>query len=621
MLINRRLDLDGLRAIAVFSIIIYHANITIFGNEIFKSGFFGVDIFFVISGYLITLTILNELTNTGTFSFSHFYEKRIRRIFPTLFFVIFVSIPFAWIYLVPNNLIDYFKSIITSLSFSSNFYFWFSGKQFGMDGLKPFLHTWSLSVLVQYYIIFPLCLYILFKYFRKFLIYILIIGLLISLVLADWGSKNHSSFNFFVLPTRIWELLAGSILAYFEIINGHRSKNKMLNSLLPSIGFLLIGCSLLFFNVKMFHPSFYTLTPIIGVCLIIWFSNKDELTTKILSNKLFVAIGLISYPLYLWHYPILLVARINGFIQGDIINKILIILLILILSVFSYHFIEKFFRNKKNKFKDIFSIIILNYLIFFSLHIFLLKNESLMLDRKNFEYNVLENTRGIWEKCAIDEIINDNYCKIGAFDNKVFLIGDSHLLPLINDLGKKLNQKNYELNNLIQPALIYRGKSKSRDDKRVNFLKNIKNSILIFGGYYHRIDKDELNLIYNYYKEDFELFLKNNNKIIFLTPIPTVPFDPIKELNLVMKNKKIDISINKTDVIKRNKLAINFINKFKDISILDLNNIFCDMLKCYAISPDKIILKSDDDHPSLKGAEMMNDLIMKEIEKIELKFN
>jgi peptidoglycan/LPS O-acetylase OafA/YrhL len=123
------------------------------------------------------------------------------------------------------------------------------------------------------------------------------------------------------LPTRGWELLAGSILAYFEITNGKRSENKTLNLILPTIGLILIGHSILFFNDEMFHPSFYTLSPIIGVCLIIWFSNKDELITKILSTKLFVGIGLISYSLYLWHYPIFAFVRISDIFSSHLYLK------------------------------------------------------------------------------------------------------------------------------------------------------------------------------------------------------------------------------------------------------------------------------------------------------------
>ena len=294
MKLTYRPEIDGLRAIAVGAVILYHAQITILGYQLFKGGFIGVDIFFVISGYLITSLILKELVTTGTFSFKHFYERRIRRILPVLLFVMLVSLPFAWIYLLPVNFLDFSKSIIFSLGFSSNFYFNYSGLQYGnFNGLfKPFLHTWSLSIEEQFYILFPIILLITFKYFKKYLIHTLLISFVISLGLADWSSRNYSEVSFYFLHTRMWELLAGSILAYFEITNGHRSQNQRLNLILPTIGLLLIGHSILFYNDEMFHPSFYTLSPIIGVCLIIWFSNKkDELITKILSTKLFVGIG------------------------------------------------------------------------------------------------------------------------------------------------------------------------------------------------------------------------------------------------------------------------------------------------------------------------------------------
>jgi hypothetical protein len=171
---------------------------------------------------------------------------------------------------------------------------------------------------------------------------------------------------------------------------------------------------------------------------------------------------------------------------------------------------------------------------------------------------------------------------------------------------------------LIEPSFFYR--RELRNDKRINLLKNTKNSIFIFGGYYQREDENKLDLIYPYYKSDFELFL-SNNQIIFLTPIPEIDFDPVNDLYLIKKSKKIDISIDKKDVINRNKYAVDFINRFKNISIIDLNNVFCDHEKCYAVTLNKIILKSDNDHPSLKSSEMINNLIIKEIETIKLKSN
>src|SRR5210317_818041 len=260
MKLTYRPEIDGLRAIAVVAIILYHAEITILDHEPFKGGFIGVDIFFVISGYLITSIILKELVTTGSFSFKHFYERRIRRILPPLLFVMLVSLPFAWMYLLPTSLVDFSKSILYSLGFSSNFYFYYSGQEYGAESglLKPFLHTWSLSVEEQFYILFPIILLVTFKYFRNYLIHILILGFVVSLGLAEWTIRNYPSTSFYFLHTRMWELLAGSILAYFEITLGHRSKNRILNLLLPSVGLLLIGYSIWFFNYNTFHPSLYT---------------------------------------------------------------------------------------------------------------------------------------------------------------------------------------------------------------------------------------------------------------------------------------------------------------------------------------------------------------------------
>ena len=335
---NYRPEIDGLRAFAVLGVILYHANITFSGIQPFKGGFIGVDIFFVISGYLITSIILNELTTTGSFSFKYFYERRIRRIIPVLLFVMISSIPFAWMYLMPENLIDYSYSQLSSLGFGSNFYFWDIGQKYGaMNGLlKPFLHTWSLSVEEQFYIFFPLTLLIVLKYCRKYLIQVLIFNFIFSLILAEWTSRNYPSISFYFIHTRVWELMAGSILAYLEITFGRENKNKFFCYSFPIIGFLLILHSFFFFNDQMLHPSIYTLSPIVGTSLIIWFSNKDEIITKILSLKIIVGIGLISYSLYLWHYPIFAFARISNLIQGEIYNKLLLGMTILILSIISY---------------------------------------------------------------------------------------------------------------------------------------------------------------------------------------------------------------------------------------------------------------------------------------------
>ena len=373
MKINYRPEIDGLRAIAVIAVIVYHIKINILNYEILSGGFVGVDIFFVISGYLITLIILKELYLTGTFSFKQFYERRVRRILPALLVVMLVSLPFAWIYLIPNSFVDFSKSIIYSLLFNSNFYFWSSGQEYGADSglLKAYLHTWSLSVEEQFYIIFPIFLLLIFKFLRKYIIYFFILGFITSLFVADWGSKNYPFFNFYILPTRGWEILAGSILAYYEHKRIEHNKNQILNLLLSTIGLLLILYSIIFFNEQTFHPSFQTLFPIVGVCLVIWFTKKDGLVGTLLSSKIFVWIGLISYSLYLWHYPIFSFDRIIGFSDHHISRKIFLVISLFLVSFCSYYFVEKPARDKSISFRKIFKLIIFSYsvLIMFNLSV------------------------------------------------------------------------------------------------------------------------------------------------------------------------------------------------------------------------------------------------------------
>jgi peptidoglycan/LPS O-acetylase OafA/YrhL len=608
MKLTYRPEIDGLRAIAVGAVILYHAQITILGHQPFSGGFIGVDIFFVISGYLITSIILKELVTTGSFSFKHFYERRIRRILPALLFVMLASLPFAWMYLLPNNLLEFSKSILYSLGFSSNFYFHYSGLEYSVEGLQhPFLHTWSLSVEEQYYILFPIVLLITFKYFRKYLIHILILGFLISLGLADWSSRNYPSASFYFLHTRMWELLAGSIIAYFEITIGHRSQNKILNFILPFIGLILIGHSIIFFNDEMYHPSFYTLSPIIGVCLVIWFSNKDELFTKIISTRLFVGIGLISYSLYLWHYPIFVFAAKLNISDGNIFIKLLMGVFILILSTVSYYFIEKPFRGTKIKFKKVFVILFLKFLLVLSisvyflslkLHPFLTKYSG---EHKNFELNY--NYNNFSDKKNVF-IIGNSYADnlLNIFSNNKRLVDDYYFYTAVADnLGA-----NYQIECLVD---FFKEKKLICDKNLFSFLHTQykKSNYIVFA---ERFDEGK-----TYLRDDFDKiteFLKKDKKkfIVFLDDISGADMLDIyihrkgRLPNLYELEKLENEFFEKVMNWKKNKLK-----KVKDklsknnIKFLTRSELFCDYSekKCHLIKNDNK-LYSDYGHLTNNGA-------------------
>ena len=687
MKLTYRPEIDGLRAIAVIAVILYHAQITILGHKPFKGGFIGVDIFFVISGYLITSIILKELLTTGSFSFKHFYERRIRRILPALLFVMLVSLPFAWMYLIPSSFIDFSKSTLYSLGFNSNFYFWYSGEKYGAESglLKPFLHTWSLSVEEQFYILFPIVLLVTFKYFRKYLIQILILGFIVSLGLADWGSRNHPSFNFYILPTRGWELISGSILAYFEIKFGYRSKNKILNLILPSIGFFLVGHSILFFNDKMFHPSFFTLSPIIGVCLIIWFSSKNELITKILSTKLFVGIGLISYSLYLWHYSIFAFARIKNNTPSEY-DKFEWVVLSIILSLISYFFVERPFRNKKYKFNLIIKYLslIIFFIFFFNFISFsnggfpkrshlptVIINGDKNLDyRKNFQNKI---------KCH-DRKGNDGFCIFNELPDNVgdvVLLGDSLTDAILSNFIERISSTKLRLihmsysGNLYLPnfTIIEKKTQTIKSDEtwhkyRTDFLNNKthKNTYIIIYARYDSYFEKGLNLNRNNQLEKKEensdiIFLPRNmlnldyedriklirnkfittiedlsedKKIIILYPSPVSPDNIfqriIRNKDKISKNTNFYLEdvVNYPLEFHRSYFSeeielINDLNS-KNIYKINLEKIFCPKNQCF-LYDDKNVYIFDTTHPTYEASKKINNLIMKEIEKIELQSN
>ncbi|CQI88013.1 acyltransferase family protein [Yersinia rohdei] len=340
-----RAELDGLRAVAVISVLLYHVKFSLFGYEVFKGGFLGVDIFFVLSGYLITTIIFTQM-NAGVFSLKDFFIRRIKRILPAMVAVLLVSSVFAFYFLLPDSLIIYVKTLLASLFFVSNLYF-FGEDTYVSDSseYKPLLHTWSLSVEWQFYLIFPfLCLW-LFKRFKNKKLTIIFSLFLLSLVLSNILAYRQPNFAFYMLPSRMWELMAGSIVAII-ILENKLNIGKIYYKVFPVVGLVLITLSILFINDGMLHPSVITLIPVLGTCLIILFSRDKNLASNFLSLKPMIFIGAISYSIYLWHQPLFVFYRIK---IGEIgmSTSILLILLSIVISVLSFYLIEKPFRTKQ----------------------------------------------------------------------------------------------------------------------------------------------------------------------------------------------------------------------------------------------------------------------------------
>ena len=357
-----RSEIDGLRALAVVPIILYHADF-----NLFSGGFVGVDIFFVISGYLITTIIYQEIQDKN-FSLIAFYERWARRILHPLFFVMAITVPFAWLVLSPYDLVSFSKSFTAVSLFISNIFFWRDGDYFETAAeLKPLIHTWSLAVEEQFYLGFPLLLLFASKYGKAFIIKCILIAVILSLFIAQVGSLTRPVATFFLLPTRVWELSIGALLSFYFFNNSNSNWDLNIRNIISFIGMSLILISIFFFNKDTPFPGLYALFPTVGAASIILCGQPDTYVGRLLSSKLLVYIGLISFSVYLWHQPVFSIYRYY-FHEINTAIKFILIIIIFLISILSWRYVENFFRNRSlisRKYIFIFSVIfILTYAAF-----------------------------------------------------------------------------------------------------------------------------------------------------------------------------------------------------------------------------------------------------------------
>ena len=342
MAIEYRREIDGLRAVAVSSVILFHA-----GLKPLSGGFIGVDVFFVISGFLITSLIVSE-KQAHRFSLLGFYERRARRILPALFCVVVACLPFAYWWLTPSDLMKFSRSVVAVSWFTSNIYFLGEKGYFDpVAELKPLLHTWSLAVEEQYYLFFPPLLMVLWRFARRWLVWALIGIAIASLAFAQWAASHEPDLAFYILPTRAWELLIGAILA-IHLAEKVFSPAARLCQIMSGLGLALIVYSVLAFDDTTPVPGVRFLAPTLGAALVIAFARQGTIAHTLLSSKPFVGIGLISYSAYLWHWPVFAFARYRSPSEPIATVFAALIALILILSYLSWRFIEQPFRNRRH---------------------------------------------------------------------------------------------------------------------------------------------------------------------------------------------------------------------------------------------------------------------------------
>ena len=607
-----RKDIDGLRAVAVFAVIFFHLKINFLDWFKFNGGFIGVDVFFVISGFLISSIVFSEIEKKK-FSIKNFYNRRARRILPIFVLVGFLSSIFSFYLFLPGDLQEFSNSLISGIFFSSNFFFWQNTGYFFADNeLKPLIHTWSLSVEEQFYILFPIFILISFRYFKQLITPLLLIVLVLSLVLAHIESSNGSAGSFFLLPTRAWELVAGILCTI--ILKKNIYFPRLLREFLSSIGLSFIIFSIFIFEEEMTHPGFVTLIPVLGTMLIIIFCNKNLFLYKILGNRFLVFNGLISYSLYMWHQPIIAFLSYTGEINS-FSTKISIIFFLISISFLSWKFIEVPTRNKEiinNKIYYLVSSFCIIILI--SISSLGILSKGLLSNYPEKDHNLLLNKQQygkyVWKKSSSIEIkeFSDTSKK------KVIVVGDSYSQDLINSFIESGYESEIELSwygiNFECKKPIFDIKCLSRNLKIQEDLKKLINEadvifLAMSWGRQQLRDVDKIFL-----EDEFNFFSK---KLIL---VGSKQFELINEKRWTRKDLlklkdperlNLKTKISKELIYVNNLMKKNYEKKF--ISLID---ILCDEnLQCNLFDENSALISYDGSHFTKAGARYLGEKLKK----------
>lgn len=647
-----RKELDGLRALAVLAVIIYHAKLKVMGLELFSGGFFGVDIFFVLSGYLIT-SIVKQGFDQQDFSFVNFYWRRVKRIVPALLVVLIVTSIAAYRIMLPDDFVSFGKSLTSALYFSSNFYFFNEDSYTAAASIfKPLLHTWSLGVEWQYYMVLPVVMFLIYKFYRKYAFTILAAIGLLSLQLADFTVVNHPDFAFYLLPTRAWELIAGGLCAYVnrDFIYKAKGNAKLVLSVMPLLGVFLITYSLLFIDDKSHLPSYLSLVPVIGTCFLVLFSQKGGGVSNVLSLRPVVFVGAISYSLYLWHQPVFVFYR---FTHQEVLTFAELSRLLAIsfgLAVLTYYFIENPLRKLKSK-KYALAIATCILVIFLGSRSIVnhegfpqrLGGLASLYDKGPALPEMSDCGLGIGKRCLIQ---NKNST------NNIVLIGDSHAQAMALSLYDYARKNDYNLLNFAVSGcsgitLIKRKLNDGVDEicntlskKADEFIKGNKNSLVVYMArmpLYMLNDKNGPWVFSTTGKgiaQDIQSVIKgwgiNGNKVVIVYPVPQPPFNVPNETNkrlAVAKsiNEKLT-AFNKEGFLEfdKNKYAkiweLNFIRSrqlFDGVTGENIIRIYpeeplCNGNICRTHS-DKHLFYKDDNHLTYYGMNLVVEEIKRKI--------
>lgn len=460
--VNYRKDIDGLRAIAVLSVVVHH-----YFPSLLRGGFVGVDIFFVISGYLITQSILID-QEAKNFSLANFYARRIRRIFPALILVVATTLGIAVLFMPPDDLIELARHAMGGVAFVSNILLWLEAGYFDSTSLeKPFLHLWSLCVEEQFYIIWPVMIMLTYK--GKYSLYVLTVSIIVaSFWVGAALTYSNPTTAFYWIFTRSWELLVGAAIPIFSSFYNHKimrlSEGNQKRAMLIGAIFglvLVVSCMILVTKSSAF-PGFWALLPVLGTALIIATGPDTALHSRILSFPILVWFGLISFSLYLWHWPLLTLLRL--YLPSPPENSTLIILaMISIVLAWLTTQIEGPIRRRKHHSADIFVLSASMAAIFCFSAFAYMSNGLPQRDAAKAAFS-LYSSQARMAEAELVKSFKKYYGEEGSEKPLIVVIGDSYLHNWSIAIGKVVDLERFDV-----LALSYRGCDVSFSNGRVNF--------------------------------------------------------------------------------------------------------------------------------------------------------
>lgn len=629
-----RSDIDGLRAIAVLSVLLFHAKIPGFGG-----GFVGVDVFFVISGFLITSVTHRQIVNR-TFSIRQFYERRIRRIFPALFLVIAVCAPLGFFTLFPVDYRDFGQSTASTAIFSSNFLFWMESGYFaGAAEVKPLLHTWSLAVEEQYYVLFPLILLALMRW-RPYTFAMIIAMWVVSFAWSSYLVGIAPEQAFYLAPSRAWELLTGAIVALYA----RPMKPGLLRGASSIAGFVSIGLAVVLYSRSTPFPGLAALLPCLGTAALLWSGMENTtLVGRLLMLNPLVGIGLISYSLYLWHWPMLILLKYFTTLGPDPWMNIAALALSFLTAWLSWRYVEKPFRGPSSRFnqRQIFSfalaVTIAAFVCGSLIHLtkgFPQRFSPQVLD----VYAAGENFNKIHRDCIMD--INHNIedlklCHVGQQNSPraaFFVWGDSHanaLLSGFDQAARRAGLVGEAMTRAACPPILEvdegclefnnaaLGRIKSRKDVEFVTLAAHWSMYIENGGHpccpLRLEDNDDVFDTFSRGMAETIDTLKGLGKsILIIGPVAEVDvLVPVAAAKALYYGRDTSFAPSRLAFQSRQRRVLKLIDSLASdpaVTVIQPSDLFCDETVCHVLLNEGSIY-TDDNHLSIYGSELLAPVI------------